>query len=99
VKRYRVASSQIEDIHTGAMFAPGETAVGIDPDDPYDAAKIVEGKFVELAEQTSPWASPEAEAKATELDISVDDIQGTGKNGGITVADVELAHDNQEVSK
>lgn len=95
--QYRVSSNQIEDIHTGATFGPGEVAVGFDPDNPFDAAKLAEGKFVQLAESESPqrFSSPEAEAKAQELRIDAADITPTGKTG-ITVTDVEKASENQE---
>lgn len=37
------------------------------------------------------WASPQAEAKAEELGITLDDVEGTGKEGRATVDDVERA--------
>jgi hypothetical protein len=46
--RYRVSSSHAEDIASGAVFAPGETAVGVDPDNPYDRQKIDAGILVEM---------------------------------------------------
>ena len=47
--QYRVASRHPEDIASGASFAPGEIAVGIDPKDPHDKQKIEEGRFVLVA--------------------------------------------------
>jgi pyruvate/2-oxoglutarate dehydrogenase complex dihydrolipoamide acyltransferase (E2) component len=95
--QYRVSSTQIEDIHTGATFGPEEVAIGFDPEDPYDAAKLEEGKFVAVADTEPPrqFSSPEAEARAQELGIDPADITPTGKTG-ITVTDVEKAHENQE---
>lgn len=46
--RYRVSSSHAEDIASGGMFAPGEEAKGVDPKDPFDAAKIEAGVLVEI---------------------------------------------------
>jgi len=94
---YRVASQHPEEIHTGASFAPGETAEGIDPSNPFDAAKITEGRFVAVKAVPAPKASAEARAKAEELDVDLDEVDGTGAKGAITVADVVRAHDNQEV--
>jgi pyruvate/2-oxoglutarate dehydrogenase complex dihydrolipoamide acyltransferase (E2) component len=100
VKRYRVASTQIEDIHTGAMFAPGETAVGFDPADPYDAAKLADGKFVAIAEPIGEQvdATPDAIERAAELEVDLEKVAGSGKNNRILVGDVEKAHENQEAS-
>ena len=43
---YRVVSTHVEDIASGAMFANGEVAAGINPKDEYDKAKIDAGVFV-----------------------------------------------------
>lgn len=48
MSRYRVRSSHAEDIASGAVFAPGETVIGVDPKDPYDRAKIKTGVLVEI---------------------------------------------------
>lgn len=95
---YRVSSTHPEPIHTGAEFAPGETAVGIDPSDPFDAERIAEGKFVPIKLASKPKASKPARDKADELGVDLAKVDGTGAKGAITVADVEQAHDNQEVS-
>lgn len=95
---YRVASAHPEEIHTGAEFAPGEQAVGIDPSHPFDAAKITEGIFVPIRTTAALKASDAAEKKAEELGIDLSKVEGTGAKGAITVADVEQAHENQEVS-
>lgn len=98
---YRVASAQIEDISTGAMFAPGETAVGFDPDNPYDAAKLVEGKFVAIAapEPAAPDPTPDSVKRAEELGVDLSKVAGSGKDGRITVSDVEKAHQDEETSE
>lgn len=59
--RYRVAKSTPEEIQTGATFAPGEEAVGIDPAAPEVARKIEEGRFVEIQEEAP--RKPKAGAK------------------------------------
>ncbi len=46
--RYRVTSSHPETISTGASFAPGELAVGVDPSDAHDKAAIDEGRLTPL---------------------------------------------------
>jgi hypothetical protein len=43
---YRVALRHPVDIATGASFAPGETAVGVNPKDPHDKQLIDEGHLV-----------------------------------------------------
>lgn len=94
---YRVAETRPEEIHTGATFAPGEMAEGIDPADPFDAAKIAEGRFVAVQSGKPPKASKAAQKKAEDLSADLSKVDGTGANGAITVADVERTHDNQEV--
>ncbi len=94
---YRVAGTRPEEIHTGATFLPGETAEGIDPDDPFDAAKIAEGRFVAVQSDEPPKVSKAAQKKAEELSVDLLKVDGKGAKGAITVADVERAHDNQEV--
>lgn len=37
------------------------------------------------------WASPQAEAKANELGVALEDVSGTGKDGRATTQDVEQA--------
>jgi len=99
VKEYRVCSTQIEDIHTGANFGPGEVAVGFDPENAYDAAKLAEGKFVEVAEAAEPEPTAEAVELAEQLDIDLATVAGSGENGRILVGDVKKAHEDQEASK
>ena len=98
--RYRVPlGHHTEDIHTGATFAPGEEAIGLDPTDPFDAAKIADGAFEPLPEtpaETPPDATPDAVEKAAELGVDITTVAGSGKDGRILVADVEAAHDNEE---
>lgn len=47
MSRYRVSSTHPVDIASGAVFAPGETAVGVDSEDPHDKRLIEEGVLVE----------------------------------------------------
>ena len=94
---YRVAGTRPEEIHTGATFAPGETAEGIDPENPFDAAKIAEGRFVAIQSGKPPKASKAAQKKAEDLGVDLEKVDGTGNKGAIGVADVERTHDNQEV--
>jgi pyruvate/2-oxoglutarate dehydrogenase complex dihydrolipoamide acyltransferase (E2) component len=94
-----LTSQRVEDIHTGAMFAPGEEAVGLDPDNDYDAAKIADGAFEPIppdAEEAGPDATPEAVEKAAELGVDLSQVTGTGENGRIKVGDVEKAHEAEE---
>lgn len=48
MSRFRVSSAHPEDLASGATFAPGETAVGVNPKDPHDARLIEEGRLVPL---------------------------------------------------
>lgn len=99
MKRFRVASSHPEENHTGATFAPGEEALGLDPENPDDARKIEEGRFVAILDEAPPKVSKEAEAKAEELGVDLALVEGTGAKDAITVADVQRTHDNQENAK
>jgi pyruvate/2-oxoglutarate dehydrogenase complex dihydrolipoamide acyltransferase (E2) component len=94
--RYRVASTKLEEIHTGASFLPGEEAPGFDPSDPDDARKLEEGLFVAIQDQPARPPSKEAVALAKELDVDLDKVAGSGANGTVTVADVQRTHDDQE---
>ena len=94
---YRVAGTRPEEIHNGATFLPGETAEGIDPENPFDAEKIAEGRFVAVRSDKPPKASKAAKERAEELNVDLAKVEGTGDKGAIGVADVERAHDNQEV--
>jgi 2-oxoisovalerate dehydrogenase E2 component (dihydrolipoyl transacylase) len=40
------------------------------------------------------WASPQAEEKAQELGVALEDVEGTGKEGRATVEDVQRTADN-----
>jgi pyruvate/2-oxoglutarate dehydrogenase complex dihydrolipoamide acyltransferase (E2) component len=96
VTRVRVAVSHPEEVHTGATFAPGEEAIGFDPSNEEDARKLEEGRFVVIQEKAARPPSKEAVAKAEELGVDLSEVAGTGKDGAITVADVERTHQNQE---
>lgn len=45
---YRVTSLHAETISTGATFAPGENATGVNPKNEHDKALIDDGKLVEV---------------------------------------------------
>ena len=96
--RFRVASSKAEEVNSGATFAPGEEAIGIDPEHPDDARKIEEGRFVEIREKAAPKISAAVVKKAEELGVDLEQVEPSGKRG-VTVADVQRTHDNQEASK
>jgi hypothetical protein len=63
MSRYRVSSSHAEDIASGAVFAPGETAVGVNPDNPHDKELIDRGVLVEITRPSKPKAKKEDDAK------------------------------------
>lgn len=92
-ERYRVISTHAEDIASGAMFEPGEWAIGVDPDRPFDRAKIEAGKLLPESGMTIPQTTPAAEARAVELGIDLSTVIGNGADGRITVGDVESAAD------
>jgi pyruvate/2-oxoglutarate dehydrogenase complex dihydrolipoamide acyltransferase (E2) component len=99
VNRYRVTSTKLEEIHTGATFLPGEEAIGFDPTDPDDARKLDEGLFVEIQTDAPREPSEAVLKKAEELDVDLETVAPTGKHGDILVADVEKAAKNQEENK
>lgn len=100
MKRFRVASTKAEEIHSGATFAPGEEAVGFDPSDPDDARKLGEGLFVQVHERSVPTPSKAVIEKAAELGVDLTAVdQGSGKHGAILVSDVERIHHSQEASQ
>lgn len=51
--RYRVARDHAITVSGGGSFAPGETAVGVDPGDPHDADLIVEGRLIPIQPKRS----------------------------------------------
>lgn len=63
MSRYRVSSSHPEDIASGAVFAPGELAVGVDAENPYDKAKIEAGVLVETTSPAKRTPKKEEESK------------------------------------
>jgi pyruvate/2-oxoglutarate dehydrogenase complex dihydrolipoamide acyltransferase (E2) component len=98
--KFRAAGNRPVEIATGATFAPGENAPGVDPDNPHDAAEIEAGRLVELVEPKDPPEPSEAVVKkAAELQVDLAEVAGTGKRGAILVADVQKFHDNKEASK
>ena len=96
--RFRVSSTKLEEAHTGASFAPGEEAIGIDPSNEDDARKIDEGRFVSIIEKAERKPSDAVVKKAEDLGVDLNDVKPTGKRG-IIVADVQRTHDNQEENK
>lgn len=99
--RYFVTSAHAEDIASGRMFEPGEWADGVDPNHPYDRAKIAAGR---LTPETSnaPKVTEAAEARGQELSIDLSTVVGTGAGGQIKVSDIESAAQakaNEEESK
>jgi hypothetical protein len=48
MSRYRVSSLHPEDIASGAVFAPEELAVGVNPDDPHDKDLIDRGVLIDI---------------------------------------------------
>jgi|GEM_PF-3047980 len=96
-RRFRVASTKAEEVNSGATFAPGEEAIGFDPDNPEDARKLEEGLFVQIQEETVRPPSDAVIRKAEELGVDLAEVEPTGKTG-VTVADVQRTHDNQEAT-
>lgn len=94
--RFRVTSSKLEEIHTGASFLPGEEAIGFDPENTDDARKLEEGLFVEIQAEAPREHSEAVVKKAVELGVDLDTVTPTGKNGDVLVADVEKAAQTQE---
>jgi pyruvate/2-oxoglutarate dehydrogenase complex dihydrolipoamide acyltransferase (E2) component len=92
---YRVTSAKAEEIHTGATFAPGDTAVGFDPADAEDARKLDEGLFAEVREPELD-VTEEAEELAREQGLDLGKVAGSGQNGRITKGDVEKAVKDRE---
>lgn len=53
-RKFQAAGNRPVEIGTGATFAPGEPAPGVDPSDPHDAVQIDEGRLVDVTpERTS----------------------------------------------
>lgn len=99
--RYFVSSTHAEDIASGRLFEPGDWAVGVDPDNPYDQAKIATGRLIP-ERITTPNASKAAETRAAELNVDLQTVTGTGASGQIKVSDVESAaqvNPNEEESQ
>jgi pyruvate/2-oxoglutarate dehydrogenase complex dihydrolipoamide acyltransferase (E2) component len=89
--RYWVNSTHAEDIASGRLFEPQGWAEGVDPDHPYDAAKIAAGTLIPETAPPVPRATEPAIEKATELNIDLSTVVGTGAGGQIKVSDVESA--------
>jgi pyruvate/2-oxoglutarate dehydrogenase complex dihydrolipoamide acyltransferase (E2) component len=88
--RYWVNSRHSEDAASGQIAEPEEWIVGVNPEDPYDKAKIDAGIFV-LEQPNAIQATHAAEAKAAKLEVDLSTVPGTGSGGRITVDDVESA--------
>jgi pyruvate/2-oxoglutarate dehydrogenase complex dihydrolipoamide acyltransferase (E2) component len=89
--RYWVNSTHAEDIASGRIFEPQKWAVGVDPDHPYDAAKIAAGTLIPEVTPPAPKATESAIEKAAEMSIDLSTVVGTGAGGQIKVSDVESA--------
>lgn len=94
--RYRVNSRHLEDIASGAQFGPGEWAIGVDPDNPFDRSKIENGVLIPENREPAFKATEAAEKKAVELGVDLSTISGTGSGDRITVDDVESAANQNE---
>ena len=100
-QRHFVASNHPEDIASGRIFEPGDWAVGVDPTDSYDHAKIAAGRLVP-ERSNAPKATEAAEKRAAELGIDLSTVVGTGAGGQIKVSDLESAapaNPNEEESQ
>jgi len=97
--RYRVNSRHNEDIASGAQFGPGEWAIGVDPDHPFDRAKIDAGILIPEQPPPAIKATEAAEKKAAELGIDLSTVTGTGSGDQITIDDVEAAQEQIQSSE
>lgn len=87
-----------EDLADGRMLAPGEVADLTDEqvEDPFNAAKIDEGVFMDVSdvpslseEDLAPNATDAAAELAASLGVELGLVTGTGSGGRITVDDVQ----------
>src|SRR4051794_30635221 len=89
---YRVVSRHPEDTADGQMFGPGETIQDLDLSIPHNLRLLEDGCVVALGPVKPPDPPSEpAVKKATELGVNIAEVQGTGKDGRVTVDDVTEA--------
>lgn len=109
---HRVRSSHPEDDAEGRVFGPGELVPNLDLTSeefaPFNQRKIDEGIFYSVdAEDVSPDEVPDtggnqidatdaARRLASENDINLGELEGSGKNGRIKDSDVEAAVEAKE---
>lgn len=90
-----VALDSSVDLPDGRMLAFGEQAA-VDPEDEHIARHIEAGRLGP-APDPKP-ATDAARRKAEELDVDIELLDGSGKDGNVTVEDVEKAAAAQEES-
>lgn len=80
-----------QDLASGQMLAPGETAELSDDEmrDPHNAALIAEGGLIPLSDTPTPNATDDAVELAGQHQVNLADIPGTGAAGRVTKRDVE----------
>lgn len=102
---HRVRSSHPEDDALGRSFGPGELVPNLDEDDPFNQRKIDEGIFYPIdeddavkiiEENTGPDITDAAARMATENEVDLDTVKGTGKDGRIIDTDVQKVIDARE---
>jgi pyruvate/2-oxoglutarate dehydrogenase complex dihydrolipoamide acyltransferase (E2) component len=109
---HRVRSSHPEDDALGRTFGPGELVPNLDVDDPFNQRKIDEGIFYPVngeeareaeeaeaeaeAQKDGPEVTPAAARLASDNDVDLSEVTGTGKDGSIKVEDVQKALDDRE---
>lgn len=83
-----------EDV-SNASAPPPPTAEDPEPERPLSGPVVAERLGdVHIADSAPNFASSAAEQKAAELDVDPSSIEGSGRDGAITVADVEKAADS-----
>lgn len=91
---YKWVGDHPQDLASGLMLAPGETAELSDDDvrDPHNVTLIDDGVLIPVGEGTAA-AGPNATDDAIELaqgnELDLADVPGTGAAGRITKRDVE----------
>lgn len=103
---HKVRSSHPEDDADGRVFAPGELVPDLDLDSPYNQEKIADGIFYSVDEDAEgappptagsggPDVTSAAKRLASENNIDLSEIEGTGKDGRIIDEDVQKAIEQQ----
>jgi hypothetical protein len=89
-------STHPQSLVSGRVLAPGESAEV--SDDPHDRALIADGALIER-ETSMDYASLHRDQLEGLAEAAGLDVKGTGKDGGIVVADLVralTAHDKKE---